>query len=148
MEKILYKPSKTVKMDKTEARWKYGLWLGIIEHTCEHIMGTENGVIKCRAISPLSGQERFDAVLINAMKGTPWKPSPKHSSHKIRTNLEATEDESDEELDDEFEVPVDWYEDVEEAGRIVNESRKAIEHTPSKPQGDSVSLRATSRGTA
>ena len=37
-EKVLYKPSKTVKMDKTEARWKYGLWLGITEHTCEHII--------------------------------------------------------------------------------------------------------------
>ena len=134
-EKVLYKPSKTVKMDKTEARWKYGLWLGIIEHTCKHIIGTEHDVVKCGAISPLCGQERFDAVLINAIKGTPWKPSPKHSGHKIRTNLEVTEDESDEELDDEFEVPVDWNEDVEEARRIVNESRKSIEQTPSKPQG-------------
>ena len=78
---------------------------------------------------------RFNAVLINAMKGTPWKPSPKHSGHKIRTNLEATVDESDEEVDDEFEVPVDGNEDVEEATRIVNESRKSIEHTPSKRQG-------------
>ena len=73
---------------------------------------------------------RFNAVLINAMKGTPWKPSPKHSGHKIRTNLEATVDESDEEVDDEFEVPVDGNEDVEEATRIVNDSRKSIEHTP------------------
>ena len=27
---------KTVKMDKTEARWKYGLWLGLIEHVRTH----------------------------------------------------------------------------------------------------------------
>ena len=38
--------------------------------------------------------------------------------------------ESDEEWDDEFEVPVDWNEDVEEAKRLVNESNKSTEHTP------------------
>ena len=65
-----------------------------------------------------SRAERFHPCL------TPWKPSLKHSGHKIRTNLEATKDESDQELDDEFEVLVDWNEDVEDAKRIVDEEQE------------------------
>ena len=52
----------------------------------------------------------------------------------IKTNLVATEDESDEELDEGFEVRLDWNEDVEEATRFVSLSKKATDHTPSKPQ--------------
>ena len=50
-----------MKVYKTDARWKYGVcgW-GSIAQTCEHIIGSEAGVIRCRGISPLSGQERFD----------------------------------------------------------------------------------------
>ena len=46
-------------------------------HTCD-FLGTECGVVKCRAISLLYGEERFDAVWINAMKGH-------HGSHLPNT---------------------------------------------------------------
>ena len=59
-DRALYKPSKTLKIDKTEASWKYGLWLGLFERAREHSIGTENDVIKCKAISPLSRDHQSD----------------------------------------------------------------------------------------
>ena len=42
-EQILYKPSKTVKIDKTEERWKDGAWLGVIDDSDERIIGAAEG---------------------------------------------------------------------------------------------------------
>ena len=129
-EKILYKPMKTVKVDKTTPKWRYGVWLGTIEHTSEHIIGTHDGVVKCRAIAPLAGERRFDAKYLEKMVGTPWKPSPNHKGWKIRTNLEEGENEEPEEAEEHYEVPIDYNEDVDEAKRIISESRRAIEMKP------------------
>ena len=52
-----------------------------------------------------------------------------------RTWKEVTEGESDEEVGEEFEILVDWNENVQVAKRLVNLSKKATEHAPSKPQG-------------
>ena len=64
-----------VKMDTVVGRWKNGLWLQLMECTCDPIIDTEIGVIMCRDISPFSGEKSLDTDLIHAMKGTPWKPS-------------------------------------------------------------------------
>eukprot|EP00973_Karenia_brevis_P044315 6138795-Karenia_brevis.AAC.1 len=50
-EQVWYKPMKTVKVYKDEARWEPGTWLGVNIETREHIVGTSKGVIKCRAIT-------------------------------------------------------------------------------------------------
>ena len=109
-DRVLCKPLKALKIDKTEARWKYGLWLGLFERAREHNIGTENDVIKCKAISPLSRDHKFDNDMNFSMKGTRWTSS-KQSGHKVNTKLEAMRDENDEELDDEFQVQVlvDWH---------------------------------------
>ena len=49
-EHIYFKPAKTVSISKDEPRWRTGIWLGFIDHTNEHLIGTTKGVIKCRAI--------------------------------------------------------------------------------------------------
>ena len=59
-EQVLYKPTKTVKLSKIDARWNEGTWLGIIDHTNEHIIGTEDGVIKFRASHPRDRETRWD----------------------------------------------------------------------------------------
>ena len=86
-EKILYKLSKTIKLGKSEARWKHGVWLGTIETSDEHIVGTDLGVIKCRGVAPLPESQRFDAKALEDMKGTPWRPSTKHVGWRIRTHI-------------------------------------------------------------
>ena len=39
-EHVNFKPSKTVILSKDEPKWKSGIWLGFIDHTNEHIIGT------------------------------------------------------------------------------------------------------------
>ena len=36
-EQMLYKPMKTVKFNKFEAKWRYVIWFGNIEHMSVHI---------------------------------------------------------------------------------------------------------------
>ena len=111
-------PAKTVTINKNEAKWHCGIWLGTIEHTNEHIIGTMDGVVKCRAIAPLPEDKQYDAVFSERVKWAPWKPSAKHNGWKIKTNLGGEEDEIDE-VNLDYEVPVDYNEDADEAKRII-----------------------------
>lgn len=52
-EQILYQIPKTVRISKAEPRWRRGVWLGTIESSDEHIVGTSRGTIKCRSITAL-----------------------------------------------------------------------------------------------
>ncbi len=60
-ERVLYKVSRTVKLGKSEARWRCGVWIGSIEVPGEHCLGTELGVIEARAVTDLPEGQRFDA---------------------------------------------------------------------------------------
>ena len=103
-ERVLYKLSKTIKLGKTEPRWRYGVWVGSIESTDEHLIATNLGVIKCRSVDTLVQEQRFDEDAIHSMKGSPWRPSSLHPGNRIRTNLkqdETPEDEEEEEEDEE-----------------------------------------------
>jgi hypothetical protein len=112
-EKVMYKIPKTVKINKSEARWKYGIWLGSIESSDEHLIGTKLGVIKARAVTALPDDKRFDVKDIDEMQGLPWKPSTRHRGMKIRTNINDNDDEDEEdEQDDEPEaVQLEVYDD-------------------------------------
>ena len=61
-ESILYKLSKTIRLGKSEARWRHGVWIGSIEASDEHLVGTDLGVIKCRAVAPLAEGQRFSLI--------------------------------------------------------------------------------------
>ena len=98
-EQVLYKPSKTVKIDKTEERWKDGTWLGVIDGSDEHIIGTDEGVVKCRAIHPKEDKDKWDMSALNKIVGTPWKPNPNRNSLRIPTRIAGrheTDDTDDE----------------------------------------------------
>ena len=124
-EKVLYKSMKTVKVENdTQSTWNYGIWLGTIEHTSEHIIGTRDGTVKCRAISPLPGDKCFDGEFFDSIKGTPWRPSPRFKSWKIKTSLDGEGDA--EPTADDFKVKVDLQEDPETARRVAAESRDLI----------------------
>ena len=126
-DKVLYKMMKTVKADNdTERRWKYGIWQGMIEHTGEHVIGTKEGTLKCRAISQLVPDKRYDAEFFDSTRGTPWKPSPRHSTWRLKTSLAGDED-TEEVPEEDFEVHADLNEDAEEARKIIRESKRIIE---------------------
>ena len=58
-----------------------------IDHTNEHLIGTEKGVLKCRAIRRHDKSDQFDALLIAKLTGTPWRPVPGRNSMNIPTNI-------------------------------------------------------------
>ena len=60
-----------------------GIWLGIIERTEEHLIGTEHGVVKCRTGQRLPGNQRWDWTMVTSIPGTTWKPVPGHQSDHV-----------------------------------------------------------------
>ena len=69
-----------------EARKKHGVWIGSIEASDEHSYGTPLGVVKARAVTARPNGHRFEARAIDAMQGTPWRPSTKHQGTRVRTH--------------------------------------------------------------
>ena len=88
-ETIMWKPAKTVQVDKDEERWRMDIWLGFLEHSGEYIIGTERGVVKCRAVRRLDEVGNFDAQRIGRIRGSPWQPVPGRLSMRIPTNIDS-----------------------------------------------------------
>ena len=130
-EKVLYKIAKTIKLGKTEARWRYGVWLGSIETSDEHLVGTDLAVVKCRAVDTLAEDKRFDEKAVVEMKGTPWKPSTMHAGSRIRTHIkEESEDKDAESDDDDAEVlmtPDMIDQDIDAKVEEVREAQKILD---------------------
>lgn len=87
VEQILCNIPKTVRLSKTEPRWRRGVWLGTIELSDEHIIGASRGPIKCRSTAALPDIQRFSAEALNDMRGVPWRPSPSHAGSRLRTHI-------------------------------------------------------------
>ena len=144
-EQVLYKPSKTVKLEKDEARWRKGTWLGVIDHTNEHIIGTAEGVVKCRAIHPREADKKWDVDAMQSIKGFPWKPNPNRKSLRITTKIakedecESEEEEGDpdkapEDAGGEFEMRVDPNEDEERQREAIREAKEREEYETRHPK--------------
>ncbi len=67
----MYKIPKVVKLGKSEARWRDGAWIGSMENSDEHLIGTPLGVIKVRAVMALPEEQRFNASAIDELQGVP-----------------------------------------------------------------------------
>lgn len=70
----MYLPMKSVSSSKGELARKIGMWLGIIEKTKEVIIGTKDGVVKCRTVSRLPDGNQWNLDLVMNVKGWPWEP--------------------------------------------------------------------------
>ena len=67
-EAVLYKPMKTVTQDEAKARWKHEAWLRSLAHTSDPMIGTDDGVVKCRSIAPLAENPKRDPEFLNTIK--------------------------------------------------------------------------------
>ena len=67
-EHVYFKQAKTVKIPKDESKWRSGIWLGFVDNSNEHIIGTPKGALKCRAIRRHDATEQFDAMLPTNIK--------------------------------------------------------------------------------
>ena len=54
----------------------------------EHLIGTERGIVKCRAVRRLDEVGNFDAAKIAKIRGCPWQPVPGRMSMRIPTNID------------------------------------------------------------
>ena len=70
-ESIMFKPAKTVIQPKQNPKWRDGIWLGFIDSTNERIIGTNVGVMKCRAIRRQESTEQFSMIETEKITGTP-----------------------------------------------------------------------------
>ena len=88
-EAALYLQMETVRRDKGDTAKKFGVWLGAIARTQEVLIGTAHGVIKCKAVSRLVDDERWDAQRVFNMKGTPWEPVPGNIDRRVPVAIDS-----------------------------------------------------------
>ena len=87
-EIVMWKPAKTVQIEKNEEKWRMVIWLGFLEHSGEYIIGTGRGIVKCHAARRLDEVGNFDARKIEDLRGRPWQPVPGRLSMRIPTNID------------------------------------------------------------
>ena len=56
--------------------WDKGIWLGELERTPEHIVGTKNGAMGARTLRRLVPTKRSETSLLLEMQGVPWDLVP------------------------------------------------------------------------
>ena len=55
-------------------RFLHGIYVGSRPRSGEHLVATEDGVIRCRDVRRLTADRRYDAEALKKVKGTPWAP--------------------------------------------------------------------------
>ena len=51
------------------------------------MIGTPRGAVKPTTVTALPDGQGFEGKAIDAMQGTPWRPSSKHRGTKIRAHI-------------------------------------------------------------
>ena len=87
-------------VDKHEARWNEGIWLGVKPCTEEDFIRTEQGVVKASAVKRLSEACRWDAKVVRSNMGYPWRSVPNTNNDQIPVAIRSdgstvTQDEED-----------------------------------------------------
>ena len=128
----MYLPLKIASSSKGRPAKKLGIWLGTIERTEGILIGTTRGVVKCRTVSRLSEDDRWNGELIDNMLGVPCRPAPHRDGQHIPVDINVHGDVQDETEENE-EPPKEDIEaddaDLEYQRRTHNlhVSRKAIQ---------------------
>ena len=131
-EAVLYLFMKTVHRSKGELAKFLGVWLGINERTEETLIGTSRGIVKCRIVSRMSEDKRWDAKMVVQMGGFPWEVVPGKQGILVPVEIREDGDVVDGRYEEEVKkIPIDEEadEDVKFKGGQdkLHISRKAIE---------------------
>ena len=88
-EHVLYLPLKAANTeeDKTEPRMKPGVCLGLIDRTEEVMIGTDAGVVMCRAVKRRPEGQQWCKEAIANMKGSVRQPVPGVPSDRTPTGI-------------------------------------------------------------
>ena len=71
-ETVMYLPFNIAHRNTGVFAKRAGVWLGISEGIEEVLIGTKQGVVKCRIVERLGEEERWSRHNILTMCGTPW----------------------------------------------------------------------------
>ena len=137
-ETVMYLPLKTVHQNKGTPAKRAGVWLGVSERIEEVLIGTRNGVIKCRIVSRFAETDRWNRENVLKMVWTFYEPILGRPSQHIPVDViddggfmefdseneefpkEIIDDEAD---DQEFKVGIDKFhvsrKAIKEFGEIV-----------------------------
>ena len=61
---------------KMESDWHLGIWVGRTSNSNEHILPTQEGVLRCRSVRRLELAERYNKKIMENAKGLPWDQRP------------------------------------------------------------------------
>ena len=75
---------KLPTVSESEARWRCGVWIGSIEASDVHLIGTP--LVKASGVTAQPERQRFEAKAVGEMQGTPWRPSTNHRGAKMSTH--------------------------------------------------------------
>ena len=91
-----YLELKTKGVYTWEERWKEGIWLGVREQSGEIIVGTKDGVVKCRTFKrKATEEERWDVKFLDEMVGVPWMPLPGRYNVDLQIKVKMPEGSDD-----------------------------------------------------
>ena len=71
-EKVLYKVKLKNKTEKINARWDYGIFVGIRRQSNELLVATKEGVVKVRSVKRIPIEERWGEDCVKWVKHCPW----------------------------------------------------------------------------
>lgn len=94
---VMYLQMKTATASKGEPFRKPGAWFCMIERTEDTVIGTKNGVAKCRTMSRLANGNQWDKEMVTQMKGMFWSQSRRNvacTSRGILTTMVETQRET------------------------------------------------------
>ena len=86
-ETIMYLPLKTIPQNKGVPARKIGIWLGVSERIEETLVGTKNGVVKCRIENRQNETDRWSRENVLGMQGPPCEPVPGKASQHIPVDV-------------------------------------------------------------
>ena len=71
-EKVLFKIKAGQKMEKINARWDYGIFVGVKRRSNELMIATSEGIIKVRSVRRLPVERRWSEDCVGWVKWAPW----------------------------------------------------------------------------
>ena len=71
-EKVLYKVKLGGKLEKLNARWAYGIFVGIRRRSNEVMVSTQEGIVFARSVKRIPTEKRWDQDNLKMVKWAPW----------------------------------------------------------------------------
>ena len=90
-EKVLYLPLKGARNGKLEAKFEYGMFVGVLERSGEAVISTRTGCIKARTVKRLVEDSRWKADFVQNMIGTHWAPLGDDKERPVGIRIEMEE---------------------------------------------------------